>query len=208
MKNGKEKYYQYIQTKCGDQSVFSLVEIVDSGKIFTLSEAGKTDATKVGGNSRVRSWGFTGSDKSINLHAFDFAGVNSAGVISTWGLGAPDTNLLPISQLQEGGVFGFDDINIVPADGYGTQRIVDANSLVEDFNRRTMQSQENQSTKSSTPSSSVNSGGKTICVKTLSRHTRQESVGNTGSNGRSTRTEKFTIIHSSILSRTAEVSHV
>jgi hypothetical protein len=134
--------------------------------------------------------------------------MNSAGVVSAGGLGGPHAYLDAVAKLQKSGVLGFNDINILPTDDNRAQWITDANTLIEDFNAWAMQNNVDTKCEESAPGQRDPGSQQAVAVDAFDNHSTEQQVGNGSANDRSTGSKEFTIIHSSILSRKAEVSHV
>jgi hypothetical protein len=134
--------------------------------------------------------------------------MNSAGVVSAGGLGGPHAYLDAVAKLQKSGVLSFNDINILPTDDNRAQWITDANTLIEDFNAWAMQNNVDTKCEESAPGQRDPGSQQAVAVDTFAGHTAEQQVGKDGGNDRSAGPKEFTIIHSSILSRKAEVSHV
>jgi len=208
MKNNQSDNRHDISGDQGSQGVLSKVKITQTIVTSTTSKSSQSHSAEVGGNTRISSRRFTRTDKTVELKSFDFAGVNTSGVISTGSLSAPDAYLAAIAQLEKSGVLSFNDIDILPTNNDGTQWIVDAHTLIEDFNAWAMQGDVDGQSKESAPCNCGNESARVIAEDALKNHSRKQCVGDYCSHHRSTRSEKITVIHTSILSRKAEVLHV
>lgn len=214
MKNCKERNDQSVGNKSGDQPVFAKTQVTQTitstvrRTRAARSEGSQTRSTEISRHTRVSSRRFSGANKSIELQSSDFTRVNGAGVISTGSLCAPDAYLSAIAKLQESGVLSFDNINVLPSDHDGVERIEDANTFIENLDRWSVQGDVDSQTNQSAPCGCIQSSGEAISDQTLQSHSGQEKIGDVRRESRTARSEKFTIIHSSILSRKAEVSHV
>ena len=197
-----------IETKSGDQRIFTQAQVTQTITHSVRTESGKTSSTQIRRHTRVRTWGFTGANISVELQPLNFTGVDRAGVISTWGLRTPDAYLLAIAKLQESGVLGFNDIDILPTDNDSTHGIVNPNSFIENLNTGAMQDDINDQSKECAPCNDTQRSAQAITEDALQSHSSKQSVGNGCSHHRSTGSEEFTIVHRSILSRKAEVLHV
>ena len=197
-----------IETKSGDQRIFTQAQVTHTITHSVRTESGKTSSTQIRRHTRVSTWGFTGANKSTELNSLHLAGVNRAGVISTGGLRTPDAYLLAIAKLQESGVLGFNDIDILPTDDDGTQGIVNPDSFIENLNTGAMQDGVNDQRKECAPCTCTHSSAQAITEDALQSHSSKQRIGNACSHHRSTGSEEFTIVHRSILSRKAEVLHV
>jgi hypothetical protein len=123
-------------------------------------------------------------------------------------LRTPDAYLLAIAKLQESGVLGFNDIDILPTDNDGAQGIVNPDSFIENLNTGAMQDGVNDQSKECAPCTCTHSSAQAITEDALQSHSSKQRIGNACSHHRSTGSEEFTIVHRSILSRKAEVLHV
>jgi hypothetical protein len=123
-------------------------------------------------------------------------------------LGGPHAYLDAVAKLQKSGVLSFNDINILPTDENRAQWITDANTLIKDFNTWAMENNVNTKREQSAPGQRGPGSHQTVAVDAFAGQTTEQQVGKDGSKDRSARSKEFTIIHSSILSRKAEVSHV
>ena len=197
-----------IETKSGDQRIFTQAQVTHTVTHSVRTESGKTSSTQIRRHTRVSTWGFTGANISVELQPFNFTGVDRAGVISTWGLRTPDAYLLAIAKLQESGVLGFNDIDILPTDNDGAQGIVNPDSFIENLNTGAMQDGVNDQSKECAPCTCTHSSAQAITEDALQSHSSKQRIGNACSHHRSTGSEEFTIVHRSILSRKAEVLHV
>jgi hypothetical protein len=144
----------------------------------------------------------------VELQPLNFTGVDRAGVISAWSLGTPDAYLCAIAKLQESGVLSFDNIDILPTDNDGAHGIVNAHTLIENLNAGTMQNDVDDQSKESAPCHDTHRSAQAITEDALQGHSSEQRVGNACTHQRTAGSKKFTIIHRSILSRKAEVSHV
>ena len=208
MKNDQRSDRQNIGDERKDESVFAKVKITQTITSTSISKGSKSSTTEVRRHTRISSRRFTGANETIELQPFDLAGMNGAGVISAGGLGGPHAYLDAVAKLQKSGVLSFNDIDILPTDDNGAQWITDANTLIEDFNTWAMQNNVNTKGEESAPSQRDPGSHQTVAVDAFAGHTTEQQVGKDGGNDRSARSKEFTIIHSSILSRKAEVSHV
>lgn len=208
MSNRISNQEENIETKSGEQRVFTQVKITQTITRSIGTKISQASTTEIRRHTRISSRRFTGADESIQLQPFDFTRMNGAGVISAWSLGAPDAYLAAISELQEGGVLGFDHINILPTNNDGADGIVNAQTLIENFNAGTMQNDVDNQGKEGAPSNGAKNRTQVTGQDALENHASKQCVGNDCSHHRSAGSEEFTIIHRSILSRKAEVLHV
>ena len=197
-----------IYPKCGDQRIIAQAQVTQTITHSIRTEIGQASTTQIRRHTRVSSWGFTGANISIELQTPNFTGVDRAGVISAWSLGTPDAYLCAIAKLQESGVLSFDNIDILPTDNDGADGIVNAHTLIENLNAGTMQNDVDDQSKESAPCHDTHRSTQAITKDALQGHSSEQCVGNACSHQRSAGSKKFTIIHRSILSRKAEVSHV
>ena len=197
-----------IETKSGDQRIVTQAQVTQTITHSVRTESGKTSSTQIRRHTRVRTWGFTGANISVELQPLNFTGVDRAGVISAWSLGTPDAYLSAIAKLQESGVLGFNDIDILPTDNDSTHGIVNPNSFIENLNTGAMQDDINDQSKECAPCNDTQRSAQAITEDALQSHSSKQRIGNACSYHRSTGSEEFTIVHRSILSRKAEVLHV
>jgi hypothetical protein len=208
MKNDQRSDRQNISEERKDESVFAKVKITQTITSTSISKGSKSSTTEVRRHTRISSRRFSGANKAIELQPLDLAGMNSAGVISAGGLGGPHAYLDAVAKLQKSGVLGFNDINILPTDDNRAQWITDADALIKDFYAWAMQNNVDTQSEESAPRQRGQGITQTIAVDAFDNHSTEQQVGNDSANDRSTGSKEFTIIHSSILSRKAEVSHV
>jgi hypothetical protein len=208
MKNDQRSDRQNIGKNSKDKSVFAKVKITQTITSTSISKGSKSSTTEVRSHTRISSRRFTGANETIELQPFDLTGMNSAGVVSAGGLGGPHAYLDAVAKLQKSGVLGFNDINILPTDDNRAQWITDANTLIEDFNAWAMQNNVDTKCEESAPGQRDPGSQQAVAVDAFDNHSTEQQVGNGSANDRSTGSKEFTIIHSSILSRKAEVSHV
>ena len=208
MKNDQRSDRQNIGKERKDESVFAKVKITQTITSTSISKGSKSSTTEVRRHTRISSRRFSGANETIELQPFDLAGVNSAGVISAGGLGGPHAYLAAVAKLQKSGVLSFNDINILPTDNNRAQWITDANTLIEDFYAGAMQNNIDTKCEERAPSQRDPGSHHTAAVDAFDHQSTEQKIGNGGANDRSTGSKEFTIIHSSILSRKAEVSHV
>ena len=208
MKNDQSSDRQNIGDERKDESIFAKVKITQTITSTSISKGSKSSTTEVRRHTRISSRRFTGANEAIELQPFDLAGMNSAGVISAGGLGGPHAYLDAVAKLQKSGVLSFNDINILPTDENRAQWITDANTLIKDFNTWAMENNVNTKREQSAPGQRGPGSHQTVAVDAFAGQTTEQQVGKDGSKDRSARSKEFTIIHSSILSRKAEVSHV
>ena len=196
--NGHSGYEGFFADERVTQTIASLL----------TAESDQSSAQQISDHTRISSRRFTRTDVSINMKTTDFTRVNSAGVISSRCLGAPDSNFVAVVELQEGGVFSLDDVNILPTQNNGGQWIRNTDPFVENFDTWTMQIDVYKQGEKQTPRQSGQGVRKTVTVKTLKAHSTQEQIPQNCGGDRTTGSKKFTIIHRSILSRKLEVLHV
>jgi hypothetical protein len=208
MKNDQRSDRQNIGENSKDESVFAKVKITQTITSTSISKGSKSSTTEVRRHTRISSRRFTGANETIELQPFDLTGVNGAGVISAGGLGGPHAYLDAVAKLQKSGVLGFNDINILPTDDNRAQWITDADALIKDFYAWAMQNNVDTQSEESAPRQRGQGITQTIAVDAFAGHTAKQQVGKDGGNDRSAGSKEFTVIHSSILSRKAEVSHV
>ena len=197
-----------IYPKCSDQRVIAQAQVTQTITHSVRTEIGQASTTQIRRHTRVSSWGFTGTNVSVELQPLNFTGVDRAGVISTWGLRTPDAYLLAIAKLQESGVLGFNDIDILPTDNDGAHGIVNPDSFIENLNAGAMQNDVDDQSKECAPCNDTQRSAQAITEDALQSHSSKQRIGNACSHHRSTGSEEFTIVHRSILSRKAEVLHV
>jgi hypothetical protein len=208
MKNDQRSDRQNIGDERKDQSVFAKVKITQTITSTSISKGSKSSTTEVRSHTRISSRRFSGANVAIELQPFDLAGVNGARVISAGSLSSPHAYLEAIAKLQKSGVLSFNDINILPTNDDCGQWITDADALIKDFYAGTMQNNVDTQSEESAPRQSGQGISQAIAVDAFASHTAEQQVGKDGGNDRSAGSKEFTIIHSSILSRKAEVSHV
>jgi hypothetical protein len=208
MKNDQRSDRQNISENSKDKSVFAKVKITQTITSTSISKGSKSSTTEVRSHTRISSRRFTGANETIELQPLDFTGVNGAGVISAGSLGGPHAYLEAIAKLQKSGVLSFNDIDILPTNDDCGQWIADADALIKDFYAGTMQNNVDSQSEQSAPRQSGQGISQTIAVDAFAGHSTQQHVGKDGGNDRSAGSKEFTVIHSSILSRKAEVSHV
>ena len=192
----------------GDQRIIAQAQVTQTITHSIRTKIGQASTTQIRRHTRVSSWGFTGANISIELQTPNFTGVDRAGVISAWSLGTPDAYLCAIAKLQESGVLSFDNIDILPTNNDGAHGIVNAHTLIENLNAGTMQNDVDDQSKESAPCHDTHRSAQAITKDALQGHSSEQCVGNACSHQRTAGSKKFTIIHRSILSRKAEVSHV
>ena len=192
----------------GDQRIIAQAQVTQTITHSIRTKIGQASTTQIRRHTRVSSWGFTGANISIELQTPNFTGVDRAGVISAWSLGTPDAYLCAIAKLQESGVLSFDNIDILPTNNDGAHGIVNAHTLIENLNAGTMQNDVDDQSKESAPCHDTHRSTQAITEDALQGHSSEQCVGNACSHQRTAGSKKFTIIHRSILSRKAEVSHV
>ena len=192
----------------GDQRIIAQAQVTQTITHSIRTKIGQASTTQIRRHTRVSSWGFTGANISIELQPLNFTGVDRAGVISAWSLGTPDAYLCAIAKLQESGVLSFDNIDILPTNNDGAHGIVNAHTLIENLNAGTMQNDVDDQSKESAPCHDTHRSAQAITKDALQGHSSEQCVGNACSHQRTAGSKKFTIIHRSILSRKAEVSHV
>ena len=197
-----------IYPQCGDQRIIAQAQVTQTITHSIRTKIGQASTTQIRRHTRVSSWGFTGANISIELQTPNFTGVDRAGVISAWSLGTPDAYLCAIAKLQESGVLSFDNIDILPTNNDGAHGIVNAHTLIENLNAGTMQNDVDDQSKESAPCHDTHRSAQAITKDALQGHSSEQCVGNACSHQRTAGSKKFTIIHRSILSRKAEVSHV
>lgn len=208
MKNDQRSDRQNISEERKDESVFAKVKITQTITSTSISKGSKSSTTEVRRHTRISSRRFTGANETIELQPLDLAGMNGAGVVSAGGLGGPHAYLDAVAKLQKSGVLSFNDINILPTDENRAQWITDADALIKDFYAGTMQNNVDTQSEESAPRQSGQGISQTVAIDAFDNHSTEQQVGNGSANDRSTGSKEFTIIHSSILSRKAEVSHV
>jgi hypothetical protein len=208
MKNDQRSDRQNISEERKDESVFAKVKITQTITSTSISKGSKSSTTEVRRHTRISSRRFSGANKAIELQPLDLAGMNSAGVISAGGLGGPHAYLEAIAKLQKSGVLSFNNIDILPTDDNRAQWIADTDALIKDFNAWAMQNNVDTQSEESAPRQGGQGITQTIAVDAFAGHTAKQQVGKDGGNDRSAGSKEFTVIHSSILSRKAEVSHV
>jgi hypothetical protein len=208
MKNDQRSDRQNIGEKSEDKSVFAKVKITQTITSTSISKGSKSSTTEVRSHTRISSRRFSGANETIELQPLDLTGVNSAGVISAGGLGGPHAYLEAIAKLQKSGVLSFNNIDILPTDDNRAQWIADTDALIKDFNAWAMQNNVDTQSEESAPRQRGQGITQTIAVDAFAGHTAEQQVGKDGGNDRSAGSKEFTVIHSSILSRKAEVSHV
>ena len=208
MKNDQRSDRQIIGENSKDKSVFAKVKITQTITSTSISKGSKSSTTEVRSHTRISSRRFSGANETIELQPLDLTGVNGARVVSAGGLGGPHAYLEAIAKLQKSGVLSFNDINIMPTNDDCGQWITDADALIKDFYAGTMQNNVDRQSEQRAPRQGGQGISQAIAVNVFAGQTAQQQVGKDGSNDRSAGSKEFTVIHSSILSRKAEVSHV
>ena len=208
MKNDQRSDRKNIGENRKDESVFAKLKITQTITSASISKGGKSSTTQVRRHTRISSRRFSGANESIELQPFDLTGVNGPRVISAGSLRSPHAYLEAISKLQKGCVFCFDNINILPTNDDCGKWIADADALIEDFYAWTMQDHVDCQSKQRAPRQDCQGVPQAIAIDAFASHATDQQICKNSGNDRTARSEKFTIIHSSILSRKAEVSHV
>ena len=186
-------------------SVKTVLETIISAGV---SERFQSRSTKVGHNTRISSRRFTGTDNRGEVKPLNFSGVHRSRVITTRSLSRPHGDLLSTIELNERTVFSFNDINILPPDGYRRERVMNADALIKDLNTWFLQQEINTCCNKNAPSPCCDGGSPTASQQSLQVKTDHQQVGDEGHKKTSTRSEKFSVIHGSILSCNVEVSYV
>lgn len=181
-----------------------LETIISSG----VSERFQSRSAKIGHNTRISSGRFTGTDNGGEIKAFNLTGVHSSRVVTTRSLSRPNGDFLSTVELQERTVFSFNDINILPSDGYRGEGVMNPDALIKNLNTWFMQQQVDTCCNQSAPSNCCDGGSPTAGQNSLQVEANHQQVGDVGHNKTSTRSEKFSVIHGSILSCNVEVSYV
>ncbi len=208
MRNDQRSDRKNIGEDRKDESVFANLKITQTITSALISKGGKSSTTQIRRHTRISSRRFSGADKSIELQPLDLTRVNGPRVISAGSLRSPHAYLEAISKLQKGCVFSFDNVNILPTNDDCGQWIADADALIKEFYAWTMQDHVDSQSKQSAPRQDGQGVLQAIAIDAFAGHATEQKVGKDSGNDRTARSEKFTIIHSSILSRKAEVSHV
>ncbi len=99
-----------------------------------LVELFQTQLRDVAGLSAITAWGFTGSDLVIesDIHAFDFAGMNTSRVVSAGSGSRPGVDGLA-PDLNAHRVSGLNGFHSVPTNSDLLQGISNTDSLIEDL---------------------------------------------------------------------------
>ena len=205
IKYGNQSKVAY--SNCDDSSISANTEwetIIST----RISKRFQSSSTKVGHNTRISSGRFTGADNGGEIKASNFTGVHGSRVVTTRSLCRPNGELLPTVELQERTVFSFNDINILPSDGYRGEWVMNPDTLIKDLNTWFMQQEVDTCCNQSAPSNCCDGGFPTAGHNILKVEANHQQVGDVGHNETSARSEKFSVIHGSILSCNVEVSYV
>ena len=181
-----------------------LETIISSG----VSERFQSRSAKIGHNTRISSGRFTGTDNGGEIKSFNLTGVHRSRVITTRSLSRPNGDLLSTVELQERTVFSFNNVNILPSQGYSREGVMNPETFIKDLNTWFLQQQINTCCDKNAPSPCCDGGSPTASQQSLQVETEHQQVGDVGHNKTSTRSEKFSVIHGSILSCNVEVSYV
>lgn len=127
--------YQAAYDNTGSYEVDAELALATSSAF--LVELFKSQLRDVAGLSAITAWGFTWSDLIVesNIHAFDFAGMNTSCVVSAGSRRRPCVDRLA-SDLDTHRVAGFDRFNAMPTNSDLLQGIGNTDALIEDFNFR------------------------------------------------------------------------
>lgn len=205
IKYGNQKKVAYSKSDDSGISANTKLETIISTRI---SKRFQSSSTKVGHNTRIGSGRFTGTDNGGEIKAFNLTGVHSSRVVTTRSLSRPNGDFLSTVELQERTVFSFNDINILPSNGYCGEGVMNPDALIKDLNTWFMQQQVDTCCNQSAPSNCCDGGSPTAGQNSLQVEANHQQVRDVGHNKTSTRSEKFSVIHGSILSCNVEVSYV
>ena len=208
MQNIEHTYQNDLEYSKGYKSFVSSHAILETVIPTSITERFHSRSTKVGHNTRISSRRFTGTDNRGEVKTFGFTRVHGARVITTWGLSRPDGDLFSTVELQESTVLSFDDINIVPTNSYGGEGIINPDALIKNLDTGLVQQQVDTSCNQNAPSNCGDGGSPSTCQHGLKVEADHQQVGDVGHHKTSTRSEEFSVIHGSILSRNMEVLYV
>ena len=191
-----------------DKSFVSVNTVLETIISAGVSERFQSRSTKVSHNTRISSGRFTWTDNGGEIKPLNLTGVHRSRVITTRSLSRPHGDLLSTVELHERTVFSFNDINILPPDGYRREGIMNPDAFIKDLNTWFMQQQIDTCCNKQAPSPCCNGASPTVSQHSLQVEADHQQVGDVGHNKTSTSSEKFSVIHGSILSCNVEVSYV
>ncbi len=164
---------------------------------------------KISRSTTVSSRTITRTNKSIdtNIHASDFAGMDSSAVVPAGSRSCPSINNF-VSNLNTHSVFGVNAFNALPTHSDLIKWISDSDSLIKEFDLWSVQNQVAQSCCESTPSCCDYAAMQVTTEESLNNHNCDSNVSNESGKNAAVGSENIKVTHTPILSQKVEASHV
>ena len=114
-------------------SVLALTEKSSTIDMSRVLKGGKALATENDGYARISARRLTWSHSGGQIKPLHFAGMDSARVIATGGLGTPDSETTSIFHGQHSAIASINRIDVVPTDLNHRQGIMNSHAFIKDF---------------------------------------------------------------------------
>ena len=173
-----------------------------SNLVLTTTERIEANSSQSNGNSRVSSRRFSRTHvvRVGDLHASNFSGMDSSGVISTWGLSSPGVDLLA-TYLDKHRVSSVDLFNTIPTHSDFSRGIGDRDSFIEVSHLGADKAQMKEEGNHESPAGSGQDSSEIFAKETLADDAKADEVDGTGEEVTTSRTVHLSITHVSSLSR-------
>ena len=167
-----------------------------------LTELFQTSQNQMFSNAGIGTRGFTWTDDSFssNVHSAQFAGMNTAGVITTRGWSSPSEDFFSVMRHDRHAVSGLYFIDAIPTDGVFLDGVRNGYALVENDNFWPINNKVDNTAETARPDSSHDAAMKIATEPCLDIQTEYQYQNNSGTDGARFGSENLGIAHAVMVS--------
>lgn len=199
----------YPQKKTANQSNDSNIiennSRLDCFNVFNGVKGFQASTRQISRRTTVSSRAFARSNQPINsdVHSFNFTGMNTSTVVSTWCWSGPSVNIF-IGNGDTHGEFSFDTLNQLPTSNELIEGIYNSDSFIKELNLGSMQNHVNELGGENPPSQGQDFAAQVAHHESLNNHNQNSTIGNAGSKNTTAWSKNIKIVHLPILSQKVE----
>jgi len=180
----------------GDSNTME-ANVIRGGYDFAALELIQSRQDQMLSNSGIGARGFTWSNDSFGtyIHASQFAGMNTARVVTTGSWSSPREDFASIFSNDGHAVFGFNTFNIVPTDREFLDGVRNGYAFIEDRQLGSVDHKIDDASYAGRPNSGHNAAAHWCAEPGLNIQSKNQDQGNSGTNGARFGSENFGIAH-------------
>ena len=190
--------YDEAHTGYGDSGKME-TNVIRNGYDLAVLELIQSRQDEMFSNSGIGARGFTWSDDSFDtyIHASQFAGMNTARVVTTGSWSSPREDFASILGNDGHAVFSFDTFDSVPTDRVFLDGVRNGYALIEDRNFGSVDHQVDNAGYAGRPDSGHDAAAQWSAEPGLNIQSKNQDQSNSGTDGARFGSENFGIAHAS-----------